>query len=108
MRHVQKEGLVLLNRLGDGILGLQSDRFGKKGVGLMIFFQSGDCSSFSFRIEVAIAVFSQIATGGTKGTACDINIESKLCRVFAFMSNGGKVCFASKDCMIAIGSKNGG
>ena len=74
----------------------------------MIFFQSRDRSFLSFWIQVPVSIFAKITAGGTKRTARDINIESKFGGVFAFMTNGGKVCFTSKDGIIAIGPKNGG
>ena len=102
MRHVQKEGLVFFDRPGDGILGLQSDRFGEEGVGLMIFLQSRNRPSFSFWVEVAIAVFSKIATGGTKGTAGNIDIESQFGGILSLMANRCEMSLSGKNGMITI------
>ena len=46
VRHVEKERLLLIQGLVDGVLRLKSDCFGQEGVCLVVFFQPGYGSFF--------------------------------------------------------------
>ena len=68
----------------------------------MIFLQSRNRPFFSFGIQVAIAIFSKIASGCTKGTAGNIDIESQFGGVLSLMANRCEMSLPGKNGMITI------